>query len=171
MIKTQEPIIGPDNGFDCAGKRYFVDMPESISIDRKAEFTIEELRIITGFDAKSITHVFLQQRAHFNKGEFTKVAASIETGLTQMADIQAKRDPIMWAATLFINTAEEDRLSVPSDAVRQQKIRDWAEGGVPYFFLQGCVETFSGTLTALCAASTPTSPRATKKKKPATPSR
>lgn len=147
-------MLGKDDSMICNGTKYYIEVPESLGITRKAEFTSETLRIITGINEVGLIAGLVELRTNFNEMKLTKVGAGIETQVARLQDINNRRDPVLWAATLFINTENEDRTKVPSDNERTRKIEDWNAEGVPYFFLRGCVTTFSDTLNTLYAAYT-----------------
>lgn len=159
--KVQEPQLDSKDSFQANGTRYWVEVPEGLSIERKLAFTKETVRIAFGYNIEGMIANYIEMRKYFDKQALSKVGNLIETGIQRLGEINQRRDPVIWAAALFINTKDEDRTVIPGDAERQRKIDDWNKEGVPYFFLQGCVATFSDTLTALYAAYTRTSPEPT----------
>lgn len=154
--KIKAPVLDASDGFTANGVYYLVEMPETLGILRKLEWTKEVVRITTGHDENALLGRLVAMGKDFDKQHMTKVAVHIETMKQQVGEINNRRDPVMWACALFINEKDEDRTVVPSDHERQRKIDNWAAAGVPYFFLQGFAERFSDTVRKLSEAYTPT---------------
>lgn len=136
---------------------YFIETPQEQGIRRKLAFTKETVRMAFGMGLEGQIQSLAQMRMEFNEQNYTRVGFLIETQIAKLAEIEQERDPILWACTLFINTSDEDRRHVPTEAARQRKIDHWADEGVSYPFFRGLLVAFSGTLNNLFESTTPTS--------------
>lgn len=151
------PEVSKFGSFMASGTEYFIETPHQQSIDRKVEFVNEVIRMVTGTDEGGLMRALVEIRNANNKLDASTVGYHVNTLIYKMAETQERRDPVLFAAAMFINTRDEDRVSIPSDADRIRKIDDWAKEGIAYHFFTGLLATFNATLAPLFANTIPTS--------------
>lgn len=157
------PELGPDVGFDGVNiepdgtqttVRYRIHVPEEVGILRMTQFNKECIRIAYGVDLADLIQSHLKQKTLLNETKFYDLVVENNNILHRLGDINADRDPKLWACALFICDTKEDLLKVPTDAERAMKIQHWNNAGIPYAFFIRSLGTFNRTLKALYESTT-----------------
>lgn len=138
-------IILPPNTskFEAGGKMYFVE--SNLSTARYQHYQKMQNELGFGMNFSSIINALNRAYAALNERKDADAAVAIQMILERSLAVSEKKPIALYVATLFVNTADENRAEWDR-ARAEQKIEDWSNIDVS-FFLGLCLARTSDLMT------------------------
>lgn len=159
-MKTKDQVLnrlGADSSFEAGGKRYVINMPDAMSIDCHMEFVLRSIEVAAGIELKDQIGAKVRMEKLYNEGKMMDFAYEFKSDMYRLGKVHERKDPIMWACTVFIRPSDDDLRYVPKDAARLRAIEDWNDAGIPFSFFVHWLGIFNPLLKALLNSATPAS--------------